>query len=119
MREQLVEFETDHITITLEWNELNPLFSVNITVIPETQVNISGSTAQLTVNYNVMYNVSVMISHFCEQNMTVFDEEYYYPHTATSEINFKFISQVIITFWLIISFSYTSLRKPKRADWYW
>ena len=82
MREQLVEFETDHVTITLEWNELNPLFSVNVTVIPETQVNISGGTVQLTVNYNVMYNVSIMISHLCGQ--TVLSEEYYYPRTTTS-----------------------------------
>ena len=102
MREQLVEFETGHVTITLEWNELNPLLSVNVTVIPEIQVNISGGTAQLTVNYNVMYNVSIVISHFCEQNMTVFSEVYYYPHIATSESNFKFISQVIITFLLIL-----------------
>ena len=85
-REQLVEFETGHATITLEWNKLNSLFSVNVTVIPETQVNISGVTAQLTVNYNVMYNVSITISHFCEQNsVVIFSEVYYYPHTTTSE----------------------------------
>ena len=86
VRERFVEFETDGVTITLEWDELNPLYSVNVTVLPEAQVNISGSTAQLTVNYNVIYNVSIMVSHLCGQNnVTVLSEEYYYPCTTTSE----------------------------------
>ena len=85
MRERFVEFETDGVTITLEWDELNPLYSVNVTVIPIIRVNISGSTAQLTVNYNVMYNVSVMISHLCGQNnVMVLSKKYYYPRTTTS-----------------------------------
>ena len=80
MREQLIEFEDDGVTITLEWDELNPLYSVFVTIAPETQVNISNSTAQLIVAYNVMHNVSVMNSHLCEQNrVTIFSKEYYYP----------------------------------------
>ena len=51
----------------MEWDELNPMYSVNVTVIPETQVNVIRSTASLTVAYNVMYNVSVIISHPCGQ----------------------------------------------------
>ena len=51
--------------MTLEWD---PLYSVNITVMPETQVNISSNTAHLTVAYDVMYNVSVMVSHPCRQS---------------------------------------------------
>ena len=85
MRERRVEFGIEVVTITLEWD---PLYfrSVNITVMPETQVGISSSTAHLTVAYNVMYNVSVMISHPCGQNNVAdFSEEYYYPHISTSQ----------------------------------
>ena len=89
MRERLVEFGIEVVSITLEWDELNPLYSVNITVIPETQVNISSNTAHLTVAYNTMYNVStsVMVSHPCGQ--TVFSEEYYYPHAITNTCKCK------------------------------
>ena len=39
--------------------------------------------------YNVTYNVSVVVSHLCEQNnVTIFTEAYYYLIT-TSEYNFK------------------------------
>jgi hypothetical protein len=90
VRDRLIEFETDGVTVTLEWDKLNPLYSVNVTVTPETQVNISGSTAQLTVAYNVMYNVSIMISYLCGQNnVTVFSKEYYHPRTTTSECKIK------------------------------
>ena len=86
VQERLVEFGIEVVTVTLKWDELNPLYAVNITVMPETQVNISSNTAHLTVAYNVMYNVSIMVSHPCEQNnVAVFSEEYYYPHTSTSE----------------------------------
>ena len=78
MRKQATEFEDSGVTITLEWDKLNPLYSVNITVMPETQVNISSNTAHLTVAYNLMYNVSVMVSHPCGQNnVAVFSEKYY------------------------------------------
>ena len=86
MREQLIEFENDGVTAILEWDELNPIYSVNVTVIPETQVNVTRSTASLTVTYNVMYNVSVIISHLCDQNgVIIFSEVYYYPCTSTCE----------------------------------
>ena len=77
------EFEDDSVTVILQWNEVNPLYSVNILGIPETQVNISNNTATLIVSYNVMYNVSVEISHLCDQSsITSFSNLYYYPHTS-------------------------------------
>jgi hypothetical protein len=85
VREQAVLFDKEDVTVTLEWNELNPLHSVNVSVTPEAQVDISSSTARLTVAYNVTYNVSVMVSHLCEQSsVTVFTEVYYYPHSTSS-----------------------------------
>ena len=87
MREQAAEFEKEDVTVILEWDELNSLHSVKVSVTPETQVNISSSTARLTMAYNIMYNVSVVVSHPCEQNsVTIFTEAYYYLIT-TSEYN--------------------------------
>ena len=75
------EFETGGVMITLEWDELSALYSFNVTVTPETQVNISSGTARLTLAYNSIYNVTVMVSHFCDQsNETIFSEMYNYPH---------------------------------------
>jgi hypothetical protein len=84
VREQAVEFEKEDVTVILEWDELNPLHSVNVSVTPEAQVNISSSTARLTMAYNVTYNVSVMVSHLCGQNsVTIFTEVYYYLHSTS------------------------------------
>jgi hypothetical protein len=84
VREQAAEFEMEDVTVILEWDELNPLHSVNVSVTPEAQVNISSSTARLTMAYNVMYNISVMVSHLCRQNsVTVFAEVYHYLHSTS------------------------------------
>ena len=81
------EFEDDGVTVILQWDEVGPLYSVNILGIPETQVNISNSTATLMVSYNVMYNVSVEISHLCDQSsITNFSNLYYYPRTSAREL---------------------------------
>ena len=80
VREQAAELEKEDVTVTLEWDELNYLNSVNVSIIPETHVNISSSTARLIMAYNIMYNVSIMVSHLCEQSsVTVFTKMYYYP----------------------------------------
>jgi hypothetical protein len=84
VREQAAEFETDGVTVILEWDELNPLYSANVSVTPEAQVNISSSTARLTLAYNETYNVSIMISYLCGQNsVTVFTAVYYYLHSTS------------------------------------
>ena len=89
MREHAAEFEKENVTVILQWDELNPLYSVNVSVTPETQVNISSSTARLAMAYNVTYNVSVVVSHLCEQNsVTIFTEAYYYDLPLTSIFSF-------------------------------
>ena len=60
MREKEIELESDGVTITLEWDELNPLYTVHVTVTPEVQVNISYSSARLTVAYNRTYYVTTL-----------------------------------------------------------
>ena len=50
-------------------------------------MNIFNNTATLIVTYNVMYNVSVEISHLCDQsNITIFSNLYYYPRTSACEL---------------------------------
>ena len=86
MTEHPIEVEDDGVTVVLEWDEVNLPYLVNITVVPETQVNISSSTAQLTVAYNMMYTVSVLVSHPCRQgSVIVFTKVYYIPHTSARE----------------------------------
>jgi hypothetical protein len=88
VREQAAEFDIDGVTVILEWDELNPLYSVNVSVTPERQVDISSSTARLTIVYNMMYNVSVMVSYLCDQSSeTVFTEVYYYLHSTSILMN--------------------------------
>ena len=85
VREQAVEFDKEDVTVILEWDELNPLHSVKVRVIPETQVNISSSTARLTMAYNVTYNVSIMVSYLCDQSSeTIFSEVYFYPLSTSN-----------------------------------
>ena len=86
VRERATTFEDDGVRVILEWDEVNPLYSVIITITPETQVNSSRSTSRLTVAYNILYNISVIVSHPCRQNsVTVFSEVYYYPRTNARE----------------------------------
>ena len=85
VREQATEFEKEDVTVILEWDELNPLHSVNVIVTPEIQVNISNSTARLTMAYNVTYNVSIMASYLCDQSSeTIFSGVYFYPHSTSN-----------------------------------
>jgi hypothetical protein len=80
VREQAPVFDKDDVTIILELDELNPLHSVNISVTPEAQVDISNRTARLTIAYNIIYNVNIMVIHPCEQSsVTIFTKMYYYP----------------------------------------
>ena len=85
MREQAAEFEKEDVTVILEWDELNPLHSVNVSITPKTQVNISSSTARLTMAYSVTYNVSVVVLHLCNQRSeTIFSEVYFYPRPTSN-----------------------------------
>ena len=68
---------------------MSPLYSVSVIVTPEThvQVNISSSTARLIVAYNITYNVTIMVSHLCDQSSeTIFSEVYYYAHECIHKV---------------------------------
>ena len=92
VREQFITVDEDDVTVILEWDGVNPQYSVNIIVIPKVRVNISRSSAQLKVTYNVPYDVSVMTSHPCGQNsVIIFSKAYYYPRTNACECNVYFL----------------------------
>ena len=86
VREGQIDLESDGVTVPLKWDELNPLYSVDVTVIPEVQVNTSNSSARLIVAYNMMYNVTIGVSQPCQQNNEIiFAKVYYYPCTSARE----------------------------------
>ena len=81
MKEKRIDLESDGVLVKLEWDELNPLYSVDVTVIPKVQVNISNGSARLMVAYNMMYNVTIGVSQPCQQNsVIIFTKVYYYPY---------------------------------------
>ena len=81
MKEKRIDLESDGVLVKLEWDELNPLYFVDVTVVPEVQVNISNGSARLTVAYNMMYNVTIGVSQPCQQNNEIiFTKVYYYPY---------------------------------------
>ena len=64
-------FEVNSITVFLEWTTINGA-SYNISADPEPTVNYTGKTsAQLSLSYNIKYNVSVTAS-LCGRNSTFF-----------------------------------------------
>ena len=64
-------FETNGITVFLEWAYKNGA-SYNVVVDPEVAVNYTGlSSAQLSLSYNLKYNISITAS-LCGRNSTTF-----------------------------------------------
>ena len=69
-------FETSSVTLYLEWSTKNGV-SYTVDVYPTTFVNYTGKdSAQLTVSYNIIYNVSVATS-LCGKNSTTFNVQKY------------------------------------------
>ena len=64
-------FETNGITVFLEWAYKNGL-SYSVVVDPEVAVNYTGlSSAQLSLSYNLKYNINITAS-LCGRNNTSF-----------------------------------------------
>ena len=56
------QFRVKDISVTLEWTRTNGV-SYSIRVDPEVAVNYTGrNSAQITVSYNIKYNISVVAS---------------------------------------------------------
>ena len=56
------QFRADNVTIILEWSQDNyGTLSYHVSVTPQVDIRFTGSTSvQLTVSYNILYNVSVV-----------------------------------------------------------
>ena len=66
-------FESNHVTVTLKWTSESSVQSVayNVSVVPQGAVKFNGSTtAQLTLTYNTLYNVSILAAVQCGLNAT-------------------------------------------------
>ena len=56
------QFRAKDISVTLEWTRTNGV-SYSIRVDPEVAVNYTGrNSAQITVSYDIKYNVSVIVA---------------------------------------------------------
>ena len=72
-------FESDGVTVTLEWHQ-NPYFhSYYVSVIPNDIVmRTNGSIhLMLKVPYNTFYNISILATLPCGKNMTDITELFY------------------------------------------
>ena len=55
-----------NVTVVLEWIQESILYLYSITVVPQVELKFIGSTrAQLILSYNILYNVSVVVTHLC------------------------------------------------------
>ena len=68
-------FGIENVTITLDLaNNLENYVIYNISIIPEAQIMLLGSTrAKLIMLYNTQYYVSVVTSHRCSRNQTTIE----------------------------------------------
>ena len=63
-------FETNGIAVFLEWVHKNGV-SYSVSVDPEVAIDTGQSSAQLSLSYNLKYNISVTAS-LCGRNSTSF-----------------------------------------------
>ena len=66
MTSRIDELGNDDVTVILEWTPVRGL-TYNVTILPPVPARLIGSaSAEITVAYNTLYNVSVVPS-FCEE----------------------------------------------------
>ena len=71
--------KNDGVTITLEWEQINPTYSYHVAVVPNLPLNFSTSThVRVRVPYNTLHNVSIIVSSCGKYNATVFFKELSY-----------------------------------------
>ena len=85
-------FNRDDVKVSLEWIPENPLYSYHVHITPQPlflTVNLSRSSVQLKVLYNVLYNLSVVKMSPCGQTRAGSIIELYYGecHTHVGSTN--------------------------------
>ena len=73
------QFEDDHIKVTVNlFQQRYVSYHIVITTPLMSAILINGSTSfQLTLSYNLKYNLSVMVSAPCKDNTTIYTQFYY------------------------------------------
>ena len=84
-------FKNENITITLEWTQVNnSLVPYHVSIIPQTVISYNGGTqAQVTIPYNILYNVSISAVIPCGLNTTTSITLYYSKCMTTITIIIK------------------------------
>ena len=69
MTSRIDELGKNDVTVIVEWTPVRGL-TYNVTIIPPAAVRIIGnSSAEVTVPYNTLYNVSI-VPYFCDERGT-------------------------------------------------
>jgi hypothetical protein len=71
-------FTRDDVEVSLEWVPENSLYTYHVDVTPQPafRMNLRRNSIRLKVEYNILYNVSIVIMSPCGQTVTI-DEIYY------------------------------------------
>ena len=71
------QFGADNVTVTVEWAEQTHT-TYSVRVMPVVPIIVTGSTnCQLTISYNIKYNLSVEAIAPCGANATAFIRLHY------------------------------------------
>ena len=72
------QYERHGVVVTLEWTQESSLYSYSVSVVPQLEPRFNGSTrVQLIVNYDILYNVSIVTS-LCRRNGTFIKQLQYF-----------------------------------------
>ena len=84
-------YENDGVAITMEWAQESSPFTYQVSVDPQVELNLQGSTGvELKVPYNTPYTVSVVATHSCGLNHVTtsialyYGEHYLFEHRYTA-----------------------------------
>jgi hypothetical protein len=72
-------FTRDDVEVSLEWIPENSLYTYHVDVTPQPafRMNLRRNSIHLKVEYNILYNVSIVKVSPCGQTITMLDEIYY------------------------------------------
>jgi hypothetical protein len=72
-------FNRDDVEVSLEWVPDNSFYTYHVDVTPQPgfRMNLRRNSIRLKVEYNILYNVSIVKVSPCGQMVTVLDEIYY------------------------------------------
>ena len=96
-------FEVDGIKVTLEWisPERNSSYSSSyyVEIHPSIPTVMYGnSSVLLELCYNILYNVSVLAEHLCEDNLTIFNKQFNYCELSLTKV----MSQCYVMFEIML-----------------